>query len=185
MPDFKYPHTIENGAGESLTFLRVIQEEGGERIEVENLVSPGSGPPMHVHYHQDEALTIESGRIGYQVLGGEPHYAEAGATVEFKAGIPHRFWNAGDEPLRCTGWVKPVHNIVYFLDAIYASTRKNGGKRPDPIESAYLVRRYRREFGMSDIPKPVQALVFPILVVIGKLTGRLKKYRDAPEPVVR
>ena len=58
MTTYTYPHTIDNGAGEQLTFLR----RDGDRLEVENFVKPGSGPPMHVHHHQEEGLTIEQKR---------------------------------------------------------------------------------------------------------------------------
>jgi hypothetical protein len=56
-----YPHSIENGAGERITFLRRVQDAAGERLEAENLVKPGSGPPMHVHVLQEEAF---EGRVG-------------------------------------------------------------------------------------------------------------------------
>src|SRR5918998_2534528 len=72
---YNYPHTIENGAGERITFVRRVQAPSGDRLEVENLVKPGSGPPMHVHYHQEEALTVRQGRIGYQRGGGAPRVA--------------------------------------------------------------------------------------------------------------
>ena len=66
------PHTISNIHGEKITFLRIITNENGEEIlELENEVQPKAGPPMHVHYKQDECLTVTEGRIGYQVLGGE------------------------------------------------------------------------------------------------------------------
>jgi hypothetical protein len=54
MSTYTYPHTIENGAGERLTFVRRVQDPVGDRLEVENLVKPGSGPPMHVHNYQEE-----------------------------------------------------------------------------------------------------------------------------------
>ena len=54
-----YPHTIDNGAGERLTFIRRVGDSVGDRLEVENLVDPGCGPPMHVHHGQEEALTVE------------------------------------------------------------------------------------------------------------------------------
>ncbi len=67
-----YPHTIENGAGEQLTFRRRVNDPAGDWLEAENLVQPGAGPPMHVHYLQEEALTVEQGRLGYQLLDQEP-----------------------------------------------------------------------------------------------------------------
>lgn len=47
-----YPHTIEDGAGERITFGRWGRDLGGDRLEVENLVKHGSGPPMRVYYYQ-------------------------------------------------------------------------------------------------------------------------------------
>jgi quercetin dioxygenase-like cupin family protein len=182
---FTYPHTIDNGAGETLTFLSRERDEKGEYLKVENVVQPGSGPPMHVHHYQEEALTVDSGRIGYQILGQKEEFAEAGETVVFKAGVAHRFWNAGDEPMRCSGYVRPPDNLEYFLREIYESTRRNGGHRPGAFDSAYLLRRYRNEFAMPEIPTFVQRVIFPIQIAVGTLTGKSKRFADAPEPVRR
>ena len=179
---FPYPHTIENGLGEHLTFLRRVSTPHGEALEVENRVQPGSGPPMHVHYHQEEALTVVQGRIGYQVLGQEPRYAGPGETVSFAAGEMHRFWNAGDDELRCTGYIRPPDSIEYFLRGLYESQKRTGTERPDPFDAAFLAWRYRGEFGMHDIPRAVQRFVFPVLVFVGRLLGKHRKYADAPEP---
>lgn len=180
---YQYPHTIENGHGERLTFVRRTHDENGEYLEVENYVMPNSGPPMHVHFRQAESLTVVQGRIGIQVPGGEPQFFTEGQTVTFKAGEPHRFWNAGTEPLICKGWIRPAHNVEYFLTEIYRTTKENGGKRPGTFEGAYLSWRYRSEFGMLEIPGFVRAFVFPLTVVVGKLLGKYGKYADAPEPV--
>jgi uncharacterized cupin superfamily protein len=185
MGRYTYPHTIENGAGESLTFLRRVPGTNGERLEVENVVGPGSGPPMHVHHYQEEALTVVQGRIGYQRQGESAQFAGPGETVTFRTGDAHTFWNAGEDELRCTGFIEPADNIEYFLGAIYESQKRNGGPRPDTLDAAFLVRRYRSEFGMVEIPAPVQRFVFPLQVAIGILLGRYKKYADAPEPVRR
>jgi uncharacterized cupin superfamily protein len=185
MERYIYPHTIENGAGESLTFLRRVPGTNGDRLEVENVVKPGSGPPMHVHHYQEEALTVVEGRIGYQRPGEPAQFAGPGETVTFLAGEAHRFWNAGAENLRCKGYIEPADNIEYFLGAIYESQKQSRGPWPDPFDAAFLTRRYRSEFSLVEIPAPVQRFVFPIQVAIGTLLGRYKKYADAPEPVRR
>ena len=184
MSTHTYPRTIDNGAGERLTFLRRVQAPTGDRLEVENVVKPGSGPPMHVHHHQEEALTVQEGRVGYQRPGEPPQFAEAGETVVFQPGEAHRFWNPGEEDLTVTGYIEPADNVEYFLTALYASQRESGGSRPDPFDAAFLARRFRSEFGMA-IPAVVQRLVFPLLVLVGRLLGRYRKYADAPEPVRR
>ena len=182
---YNYPHTIDNGAGERLTFLRRVPGQKGERLEVENVVSPGGGPPMHVHHMQDEALTVIEGRIGYQTLGQPEKFAGPGESVTFKAGEAHRFWNAGTEPLRCSGYIEPADNVEYFLEQIYESQRSSGSERPNPLDAAFLSRRYRSEFRMVDIPAAVQRFVFPVMVAVGTVAGRFKKYAYAPPPVVR
>lgn len=182
---FSYPYTIDNGCGERLTFLRRVATPDGERLEVENSVHPGGGPPMHVHYFQEEALTVRQGRLGCQRKGEEPRHAEVGATVVFRPGEVHRFWNAGDTELRCTGYICPPDSIEYFLRGLYEAQRKSGSARPDPFDAAYLAWRYRSEFGMEEIPALVRRLVFPVQVLVGRALGRYGKFADAPEPVRR
>jgi quercetin dioxygenase-like cupin family protein len=181
----EYPRTIDNGGGERLTFLGIRSDERGEYAEARNSVSPGSGPPMHVHHLQEEALTVERGTMGWQRLGEEEQLARSGETVTFAPGEMHRFWNAGDDELVCSGYVRPPDNLEYYLTHIYASTREHGGKRPRLFDAAYLMSRYRSEFGMADIPAPVQRVVFPVVVAVGRLFGLHRRFADAPEPVTR
>jgi len=173
------PHTITNVAGERLTFLRSVIKDGKEYLEVENEVQPAAGPPMHVHYKQDECITVVSGKIGYQELRGEKKYAGPGETVLFKAGVPHKFWNAGNEPLIGKGYITPADNIVYFLSQIYKSANENGG-RPGLYDSAFLLNRYKSEFAMLEIPGFVQKILFPVALFFGNLFGKQKKFADAP-----
>ena len=185
MSHYTYPHTIDNDAGERLTFLRRVPGSAGDRLEVENVVKPGAGPPMHVHRYQEEALTVQQGRIAYQCPGEPPQFAGPGETVTFKPGEAHRFWNAGEGDLRCTGYIEPADNVEYFLTEIFASIKWKGSTQPDPFDAAFLLRRYRSEFAMVEIPSAVQRFVFPVQVAVGRLLGRCRKYAEAPEPVRR
>jgi len=181
MPEL--PMTIENGAGEHLTFLRRVPGSTGERLEGDARVAPGAGPPMHVHFLQDECFTVVRGRIGVQRAGHPPEFAGAGATVLFPAGEPHRFWNAGEDELYCSAWIEPAGNAAFFLGALFASQRANGGRRPSPFDIAWLCRRYRAEYAILAIPRPVQVVLFPLLVALGHLLGRYARYADAPAPL--
>ena len=185
MGRYAYPHTIDNGAGERITFVRRVAGAGGDRVEGENVVRPGAGPPMHVHHLQAEVFTVREGRIGYQRPGGPEQFAGPGETVAFAPGEAHRFWNAGEGDLRCTGYVEPADNVEYLLTELFASARRRGGGRPDLFDAAFLVRRYRSEYALMMIPAAVQRVVFPVLVAVGTLLGKYRKYRDAPEPVRR
>lgn len=181
----RYPRMIDNGEGEQLTFLGVRTDaDGRQMLEVDNEVQPSSGPPMHAHHLQEESLTVKEGRLGYRIAGEPDRFAGPGETVTFAAGQMHRFWNAGDVVLRCSGSVSPPDNFEYFLTEVFASTRRGGG-RPNPFDAAYLLGRYRTEFAQGDIPAPVRVLVFPILRAVGRLLGRDRRYVNAPPPISR
>lgn len=180
-----YPRSIDNGAGERLTFIRRVPGAAGERLEMATVVAPGAGPPMHIHHLQEEVLTVEQGRMGFQRRGEFAQFAGPGETIAFKPGEAHRFWNAGDDELRCVGYIEPAHNVEYILAALYASMQRRGGAQPHPFDAAFLAWRYRSEFGIAGIPVVVQRCVFPILVGIGSLSGRYGQYADAPAPARR
>lgn len=180
---YNYPHTIESGGGERLTFVRHVESEDGDYLEVENCVQPNGGPPMHIHYKQEESITVVKGKLATQKPGEEPKYYGPGETVSFAAGEPHKFWNAGTEPLFGKGYIKPANNIEYFLTQIYASTKANGGKRPSSFDAAYLTTKYKTEFEMLEIPPFVKKVIFPLILFFGKLQGKHRKFKDAPEAV--
>ncbi|GAB3837774.1 cupin domain-containing protein [Hymenobacter jeollabukensis] len=183
LPSPTYPHTIENGLGEKLTFLRLQPEPDGDRLLVENTVTPNQGPPMHTHWLQDECLTVVQGLMAYQLLGQPAQYAGPGETVLFRRGTPHRFWNAGDDLLRCQGWIKPAHTIVFFLSAVFDAQVKSGQHRPEQFDAAYLMTRYAREYDMTDIPSFVKRVVIPATYRVGRLLGKYRKFAGAPAPV--
>jgi quercetin dioxygenase-like cupin family protein len=181
--NYQFPHTIQNCIGETLIFKEVIQEPDGDKVLVESYVTPKSGPPMHTHFLQDEALTVVKGRIGYQVKGGQPQYAGVGETVIFQRGVTHRFWNAGEKVLHCNGWVKPANTIVFFLSSIYAAQNKSGSERPEKFDGAYLLVRYASEYDLAEIPGFVRKVIIPVTYYIGLLLGKYKHFKNAPAPV--
>jgi len=178
---YQLPHTIQNKA-EKITFLGLVKEKDGDKLLVENTVRPGGGPPMHNHFLQEESLTVVKGRIGYQVLGQAPQFAEVGETIVFAPGVAHKFWNAGMDDLQSTGHIKPANTIVFFLSSIYAAQRKSGSDKPEIFDAAYLLTRYSSEYDMNEIPWPVKKILMPVIYTIGKLLGKYKHFKDAPRP---
>lgn len=161
-----------------------IDERGREVVEVENKTPPKGGPPMHIHYLQDECLTVIEGTMGIREPGKPDRTITVGETVLWEAGTPHKFWNAGEGVLHCNGWVAPVDSFVFILSEIH-KTVYAGNYKPSMFDIAFLMRKYRSEFYMTEIPAFVQATYFPFLVFIGKLLGKYKKYAHAPEPVFK
>lgn len=176
---YELPHTIKSCTGETLIF----KELDGDTLTGESFVMPRSGPPMHVHWLQDEGFTVLKGKIGYQVQGEPEQFAHAGESVVFKKGVPHRFWNAGEEVLHCSAWLQPANTFVYFITAIFSAQNKTGTPRPEIFDAAYLLTRYRREYDMVAIPFFIRKMLFPVIYCTGRLLGKYRHFNDAPPPV--
>jgi quercetin dioxygenase-like cupin family protein len=59
---------------------------------------PGEGSPAGLHTHEfDQIFYILSGTMNV-VIDGSAYQPDAGTLVIFPAGVPHRNWNAGNEP---------------------------------------------------------------------------------------
>jgi quercetin dioxygenase-like cupin family protein len=179
----KLPYTIDNGHGESITFKEIIREADGDKLLLEGRCKPGSGPAMHVHYKQDESITVMSGSLTYKILGQEPVLIKEGETVKFLRNVPHSFWNSGEGELILSGWVKPVNTIVFFLTALFDAQKRGSNKRPEAYDAAYLMMRYKSEYGLPELPGFVKNVIIPTTYKLGKLLGKYDKFKDAPEPM--
>lgn len=180
---FTLPHTIESGLGEKMIFKEIIKEPDGDKVIIEGHCKPKAGPTMHVHFKQDEALTVVKGKMGCQILGQEPVYYSVGQTATFLRNVPHRFWNAGEDELVISSWVKPVNSIIFFLTALYAAQKKSGSGRPEIFDASYLMTKYKHEYDLPELPSFVKKVIMPTTYLIGRLLGKYKKFNGAPTPL--
>jgi quercetin dioxygenase-like cupin family protein len=180
---FPLPHTIENMVGEKIIFKRIEPSERGDKLIVESFCSPGAGPIMHTHFKQEEALTVVSGKMGYQIQGQEPKFAGPGESVLFERGTPHKFWTEGNENLHLQGWIQPANTIVFFLSAIFAAQNKSGKHEPEKFDAAYLLTKYAKEYEMAELPWIVKKVILPTAYFVGKILGKYHHFKEAPEPL--
>ncbi|MBK8495135.1 MAG: cupin domain-containing protein [Chitinophagaceae bacterium] len=171
-----------NRNGETLIITRPATETDGQLTEFEGMDEPGIGPPMHVHFKQEEKLKLLKGKLRVKTLTKEFSLAE-GEEYIFAAGEAHRFWNEGTERNHFSGYVKPSNNYEYFIKQVYQSANEANDDKPGPFDAAFLLTKYKTEMDMLVIPKPVKLIIFPILLFIGKLTGKFKKFADAPPAI--
>src|SRR5204863_9069679 len=106
-----------------------------------------------------------------------------GESIVFKRGTPHRFWNDGQDVLRCKGWIQPANNVVFFLTSIYEAQNKSGKAEPEKFDAAYLLKHYSSEFDMNEIPKFVKKIIIPVTYYLGRMLGKYKHSENAPDPV--
>jgi hypothetical protein len=93
---------------------------------------------MHAHEREDEYSFVLAGRIGAQI-GDEVVEAGPGELVLKPRGVPHAFWNPGDEEARLLEIISPAGFEQYFADLAPELSAEGG---PDFEALAAIQARY-------------------------------------------
>ena len=88
---------LQSGPGRDLVFKLTGEDTRGALDYFICEVAPHSGPPLHVHHNQDEAIHVLAGRFKVRI-GDHEHTLEAGGFAYLPAGLPHAFLNLTDQP---------------------------------------------------------------------------------------
>jgi quercetin dioxygenase-like cupin family protein len=172
--------TIQNlRTGEILRLSRVRDAHGQIVLKLDGSLPPGtSGPPLHMHLQQREEGEVKAGTLGFQV-GKEKFVVPTGENAAFAAGIYHKWWNAGNDPLEFSGQAIPAVDLDRFLQGVFAVLNANPKGRPSIFYLAHVLWRHRNTQLIATPPQAVQRIVFPVILLIGRVLG---KYRGSSWP---
>jgi mannose-6-phosphate isomerase-like protein (cupin superfamily) len=92
--------------GDRLTFKLGTEHTAGAFSVAEVRVSPGGGPPPHVHHREDEIFYLLEGSLQF-IKGDERFEGSAGDAFYLPRGVPHAFKNASDRPARALVFATP------------------------------------------------------------------------------
>jgi quercetin dioxygenase-like cupin family protein len=107
------------------------------------------GSPIHTHANEDEYSYVLSGRLT-ALIGDEIVEAGPGEAVVKPRGIPHAFWNAGDEELRFVEIISPSGFEDYFFEL---AEPLNSG---DGEAIGAILARYELDLRMETVPELVE-----------------------------
>lgn len=118
---------------------------GGDRTQGQvtfgdaELPPRSSGPGLHVHTREDEAIYVVEGSLTVRV-GEETSEAGAGTLVWLPRDVPHTFANLSDQRVRAFGVITPAglegmfrETEAYFAGLVGA---------PDPLALSTIGARY-------------------------------------------
>src|SRR5689334_2964147 len=159
--------------GERLT-MRRVQRDGETGLHLKGSLPPHrEGPPMHVHFLEDEEGRIHSGTVSV-VLDGRQISLGPGESTSIPRGTPHRWWNEGNEPLEFEGYARPVVDLDRYLQAMFEIMNAGTDGRPPLFYLAHAALRHRRTQAALVLPRPIQAILFPLVVALGTVLGRYR-----------
>jgi mannose-6-phosphate isomerase-like protein (cupin superfamily) len=168
-----------NHSGERLTLRRIKTEAGVEELRMTgSLPAHRQGPPLHIHFHEDEYVEVVSGALS-ALVDGNPLVIKAGDPGHFPKGSTHRWWNEGDEELVLRGVVTPAVDLDQYLQAMFEVLNAGAPNRPPIFYMAHVLYRHRKTQAALVVPRAVQRILFPIVVLLGTVLG---KYRGTAWP---
>src|SRR5919106_6254747 len=175
--------TIENPVTrERLTFLATRQETNGELLRFEHIFGPGGFvPAAHLHPQQEERFEVLSGSPRFRI-GDEEWAAGPWETLVVPPGIPHTWWNAGENETRVIVEVRPALRTELIFETHYGLARDgklNKRALPNPLFAAVLAQEFedevrvapQKEILLSRLPAPVIAILLTALAPLGRLLG--------------
>lgn len=164
---------INRHSGERLQ-MRRIRRDGEMWLELQGTLPPNQdGPPLHIHFKENEGGTVMAGTLSAEVDGVQVRI-ERGGPVRLPMGSAHRWWNGGNETLQFDGFAKPVIDLDRFLSAIFDVLNSGPARRPPVFYMAHLLWRHRKTQTVLIAPQWIQAVLFPTIVLVGTLLGRYR-----------
>jgi mannose-6-phosphate isomerase-like protein (cupin superfamily) len=125
--------------GDVYRFLATGADTDGKYAQWEAIVSPGGGPPPHVHQREEEGFFVLEGEITFQI-GDRRVVATAGMFANMPVGVPHCFKNETDRPARMIITIAPAGlEEMFFQVGVPVSNGTTTALPPTPAEIEKLI----------------------------------------------
>ncbi len=143
-------------SGALLTVKATAEQTNGEFFLIEEFVSGGTGPPLHVHPHDDETFYVLEGELTFylgdgQTVPSETIPASAGSFLHIPKGyFPHAF-RVTSKTARFLVRTTPWHEQFFRAAAESARSRTIPSLEPLDMEK---VRAAAAEHGVEILGPP-------------------------------
>jgi len=147
--------TIHNPVtGERITFHATSAHTNGESVVIECTVQPdGFVAATHLHPSQSERFAVIEGTLGLKV-GKDKRMLGRSEVAVVEPGMPHRFWNAGEDEVRFVCEVRPALQFESLLETVFALAEDGKTNRkgmPNPLRLAVIAGAH---FDTVQLPHP-------------------------------
>jgi quercetin dioxygenase-like cupin family protein len=160
--------------GERMTFLETAAETGGARVVIELHADPGgSVAAAHLHPSQWETFEVVSGTLGAKVAGRKVEIG-AGETVGIAPGVPHTWWNAGDDELVLRCAISPAlqfESLIETMFSLAADGKTNGKGMPNPFRLAVIAKAHFDTVRLPVVPAWMQKTALGMGAAFGRAVG--------------
>jgi mannose-6-phosphate isomerase-like protein (cupin superfamily) len=106
------PHSL---GFSSLAFKVLTADTGGDLFVIEHSHLVPGGPPLHLHFHQDEWFYVMEGKVAFQV-GGQRLELGPGESVLGPRRLPHTFSSVAPQSRMLIAFTPAGKMEQFFLD---------------------------------------------------------------------
>jgi quercetin dioxygenase-like cupin family protein len=160
--------------GERVIWRQVATDTGGQLLQGDLYAKPGGFvAAAHIHPRQEERFEVVSGTLRLRV-GKEERVLTAGDVAVIPAGLPHVWWNAGEDDVHVLGEFRPALRTEVFFETFFglaADGKTNRKGLPNPLGLAVMMREYENELQLARPSAGWQRALFGPLAVIGRAVG--------------
>lgn len=165
--------------GQTLTFRQRTEDTNGSLLEIETFNEPHRlGEPEHIHPLQESSCDVLCGQLTFRIDGVE-HVLKAGNGIAIPAGVPHHFWNGGDEVAHSLQAFRPALRTQQFFETWFGLARdgKLSDKgMPSLLQLAVMVPAFGDEMRPTSPPWPLLRMLCWLLGPVAHLRGYRSEY---------
>ena len=106
-------------------------------------------------------------------------------VVVVEPGTPHRFWNAGEEPVAFVCEIRPALRFESLLETMFALAadgKTNRKGMPNPLRLAVIAKAHLDDVRLPFPPSSLQRLGLAVGAPLGRLLGYEPTYVPAGDP---
>jgi quercetin dioxygenase-like cupin family protein len=160
--------------GERVIWRKVATDTDGKLLQGDLYAEPGGFvAAAHVHPRQEERFEVISGTLRLRV-GEDERVLTAGDVAVIPAGLPHVWWNSGEDEVHVLGEFRPALRTEVFFETFFglaADGKTNLKGLPNPLRLAVIMREYEDELHLARPSVRWQRILFGPLAVIGRAIG--------------
>jgi quercetin dioxygenase-like cupin family protein len=122
--------------GDTMTIKSTAESTNGNLVLLENLTTPGGGPPPHIHTREDEFFYVLDGTFEIRI-GDDVHTLGPGGHAYVPRNTVHNFRNTADTPSRILVGFTPGGMEGFFRESGRPAT--DDGPAP-PLDADEIAR---------------------------------------------
>ena len=183
----RYGDFYENSVtGERGVVLRGDEDGNGESVLTHLTVRPGGAVAgEHVHPHLEERFQVVHGQLGTRIDGSERTLGP-GEEATVAAGVPHDWWNAGNDEAGVIVEISPpdprFEMLIGTLWGLANAGKTNDKGMPGPLQLALTGSEFADVIRFTKPPVAVQKAMFGLLGALGRLRGQKGTYSEYLRP---